>query len=134
MHKKIKKPESKYIEIHLNFLRCTVLVTWEQDIDKIIKFAIKRGCNIKPDWKGTFTTHSEKAMGVCITLGDDNTDCLVWLKERPLKSSQYGCLYHELYHAVDHIAESHAMSVEEKESRAYIFEYLVNQCNKVLWK
>lgn len=130
---KKKKKESKYIVIQLAIYRCTVVVTWEQDIDKIIKFAIKHGCKIKPDWKGTFTTLSEGAMGVCVTLGEDNTDCLVWLKEKPLKASQYGTLYHELYHAVDHIAESHAMSMDEKEARAYLFEYLVNECNRVLW-
>lgn len=129
-----KKPESKYIVINLSIYRCVVVVTWEQDIDKIMKYVKKHGVKIKDDWKGVFETHQEKSAGVCITLGEDNTDCLVWIKERPKRASQYGTLYHELYHAVDHISEAHALTIDEKEARAYMFEYLVNNCNKILWR
>jgi hypothetical protein len=127
------KEKIKFIEIPLSIYRCTVLVTWEQDPDKIIKYASKRGIDFKPDWKEVFLANT-KGLGLCIELGTNNVDCLIWVKEQPKKASQYGVLYHEIYHAVDYIAEKRNMKIEEKESRAYIFEYIVNQCNKVLWK
>ena len=128
----MKKPEQKHIEIALAIYRCSVIVTWEQDIDKVIKWAQKQGVKISDDWKGEFTECRKKATGTTLMLGDENTDILVWLKVRPKKASEYGVLYHELYHATDRIAEDH--NLKEGEARAYIFEFLANECNRVLWK
>ena len=129
----MKNKENKFIEIPLSIFRCSVLVTWEQDVDKIIKYASKRGVPFKEDWKEVFVANSN-GLGLCLELGTNNVDCLIWLKEKPLKTNQFGVLYHEIYHAVDYISEHRGMKTEEKESRAYIFEHIVNQCNSILWK
>jgi hypothetical protein len=129
------KKENKFILINLAIFRCHCVVTWEQDVKEIVKWAKKHDVNsLKEDWVQTFNETTKVANGLCIDLGLGNTDILVWLKEKPKKMSQYGVLYHELYHAVDKIAEDHAMQTKETEARAYIFEYLTNECNKVLWK
>ena len=121
-----------YIIVDLRTYQCAVVVTWEPNIDTIIKHVIKKGVEISKEWKGRFTNCSQDADGVCMTLGDKNTDILVWLKNKPLKARSFGTLYHELYHAVDHIAASHNLETE-REARAYIFEHLINACNQVLW-
>ena len=120
------------IEIPVRVYKCHVIVTWEPDVKKIIIYAKRRKVKISDDWQREFTECQKKATGVTMTLGDDNTDVLVWLKTRPRKASEYGVLYHELYHATDRIAEDH--NIKEGEARAYIFEFLVNECNRVLWQ
>src|SRR3990167_7026996 len=123
--------KNRWIEIYVPIYKMSVIVTWEQDIDRIIKTAKKHGVKISNEWKGKFNKCSEGANGVCMIIGDANTDIIVWLKEKPLKASQFGTLYHELYHAVDNIAADHNLE-NEREARAYVFEFLVNKCNKVL--
>lgn len=128
----MKKKESKYIEIFLAIYRCTVVITWEQNKQKIIKAMQRCGIHLTDDWQKDFHYYGEKATGVCMALGDGNTDILVWLKERPRKAKQYGVLYHELFHAVDILSDSHNLG-GEKEARAFLYEYLVNEANRILW-
>jgi hypothetical protein len=132
----VKKKEKKYIHIFLAIYRCTVLVTWEQDTRKIMRYCNNRGSTLGDSWKKDFEGARERgAVGLCIKLGEADTnvpDYLVWLKERPQKASQYGVLYHELFHAVDAVADSRAMW-REPEARAFLFEYLVDCCNRVSW-
>lgn len=128
-----KKKKSKFIEIPLRIYRTHVVVTWEQEVHKIANWGERNGIkSINEEWIGTFLKNKEKAVGVCLEFGQGNTDTLVWLKERPTKASTYGVLYHELYHAVDHISDTHNLA-NEMEARAFIYEFLVTECNKVLW-
>lgn len=132
--KKIKKQEKKYILINLYIFRCHILISWEPDPDKIINWASKNGVEIDDKWVLEFKEHKEDVLGICMALGNSkNKDILVWIKERPIKASQFGILYHELHHAVGQIAKDHSME-DERESQAYIFEYLANECNQFLWK
>lgn len=128
-----KKAERRFLEIPLRIYKTTVVVTWEPEMHKIANHGQRRGIkSITPGWIKECAEAQESATGFCAAYGDNNTDTLVWLKERPRKASQYGVLYHELYHAVDHISHTHNLA-NEKEARAYIYEYLVNECNKHLW-
>ena len=98
-------------------------------------YAIKHGVPItEDDWGKEFSKHidNKTCIGLAILYGDDNSDVLVWLKKRPEKCSEYGVLYHELYHAVDSIIESRNL-FEEKESPAFIYEYLAMECNNYFW-
>ncbi len=127
--------KDKFISISLDIYRCHVIVTWESNPDKIMAWAKKHGVKeFQKDWKEVFKDNSDKANGITIELGKNNNDVLIWLKEKPEKLSQFGTLYHELYHATDQVAINHAMDfTKEIEGRAYIFEYLANQCNLILW-
>ncbi len=131
----MKKKENKFIEINLAIYRCHCIVTWEQDVNKIIAWGKKNGITqLADDWKKVYQDNAV-GTGLAMEFGNNNTDVLVWLKEKPKKLSQYGVLYHELYHAVDRISEQHNLNpYKEIEARAYMFEYLVNECNKILWK
>lgn len=133
MRKRKPKKENKFIAINLAIYRMFVVVTWEPEVHKIANWANKNGTlKVTDEWITTFLKSKEKAIGCCLEFGKDNTDVLIWLKERPKKASQYGTLYHELYHAVDHITDTHNLSVE-REARAYVYEYLIDECNRVLW-
>ena len=130
-HKRWK--EKNTFVIHVPTYRISVVVTWEQDIKKIVTWAKKQGVkNVSKEWQDEFVKQKETAAGLCMSLGKNNTNVFVWLCERPERTSQYGNLYHELYHAVDRIKENCSLA-EEKESPAFIFEYLANECNRRLW-
>lgn len=125
------KKESKFIQLYLDIYDVTVLVTWEKDAKKIIKHLDKISINkTEPE----FSRHIEKLLqrgigGFCTDFG---TDKVIWIQKRPEKNSEYGVLYHELYHSVDHISRDKSME-SEWEAKAYMFQYLVEHCNKVLW-
>jgi hypothetical protein len=74
------------------------------------------------------------AEGFCCNLGLCNADVLVWVQKRLCKTSsaaEFGVLYHELMHAVDRICAR--KGIDDTETRAYLFEFLANECHKVLW-
>ena len=119
------------IEIKLPLFKCHVLVLWDYTGKEIQKWGNAHGCSITDKWVRDFEEWKENAEGVCMRLGEGNKDVLVWLKKKPEKMSEYGTLYHELSHATDHIIDDHLL--EGTEVRAYIIEYLINECNKVLW-
>lgn len=132
--KVVKKKESKWLEIYCEMYKLHVIVTWEQKIEKIIAHVKKRGgIALSDKWQKKVIEHMKGANGICMRLGEDNSDIFIWLKERPKKAWQYGILYHEIFHGVDFITVDHGLE-GEMESRAYLFEYIVNECNKVLWK
>src|ERR1700745_1981689 len=122
---------NKFISINVEIYNCHVIVTWEHDIQKIIKYSEDHGCKLmSEEWKKNFLDNREEVTGLCMELGEKNTDVLVWLKEKPKKLSTFATLYHELYHAVDNISQSHNISpYKEIEARAYLFEFLFKKCN-----
>jgi hypothetical protein len=127
------RKEKKFLPINLAIYRLHVIITWERSADKIIAYAKAHNCVTAKSFKTDFEEHlKEDVLGLCMVFSNDNPDVLVWLAEQPTRASNYGTLYHELYHAVDSIEDSRNLS-EEAESRAYIFEYLVTEANKVLW-
>ena len=127
----MKKGESRFLIIPIGVYRLHVVVTWEASIKKIIQFLKHHHAKVSKNFADEFLENTQDAIGLCMRYSDDNPDLLVWLQDRPRKTSQYGTLYHELYHAVDSIAESRAME-DEVESRAYVFEYLATEANRKL--
>jgi len=124
----------KILAIHVDVFRVAVVVTWETNKAWVMNHARTHGIAVTEDGFGqAFSREVEdnECLGLCISFGDRNSDVLVWLRERPTKATDYGVLYHELYHAVDCIAESRHLKCAE--CRAFTFEYLVNQCNKFFW-
>ena len=120
------------IEIHLAIYRCSVLVAWEVSLEKVLKYTRKRGCKITDEEIKDDLEFCKNAQGVTFSIGKDNTDVLIWLKERPRKASSYGTLYHEIFHAVDQITKSHNLQ-NESEGRAFLYEYISTQCNNLFW-
>lgn len=125
----------KFLEIPLSIYRILVLISWETTKEEIIKFARNHKVIITEEqWGKDFFQHyqNKRCNGLCMELGDDNCDILVWIRKIPTSSSEYGVLYHELYHAVYHIIEQRNL-YNEIESPAFIYEYLANECNKYFW-
>ena len=129
------RPASHFLEIYLAIYRLAVVVTWETSLGDILAFARRGKVEITRErWGKDFSEYADDphCNGLTMLLGDDNADVLVWLRHRPKKASEYGVLYHELFHAVQQIVKSRNLG-DEIESPAFLFEYLANQCNKVLW-
>ncbi len=124
----------RFLEIPLSIYRLTVVVTWESALEEVLLFAGEHKVEITPQWREEFERHAKDATcsGFCITFGDDNSDLLLWLRKRPTKASEYGVLYHELFHAVRAVVRSRSLGAEE-ESPAFLYEYLATRCNQVLW-
>lgn len=122
--------------IPLPIYRLHVIVCWDITIKEAALHCRKRGCDLVTDeWIQTTASFVDGANGFCTNLGNGNTDVLVWLKNglsAKSKASEFGTLYHELYHAVDRISRTHNLG-DEEEARAYIMEYLVTECNKFFW-
>jgi hypothetical protein len=125
------------IEIYLSIYRRSIIVVFGWDLQKIINLAHKK--NIKTAKFSERMKDEFYGAGLCCKFGDHNTDILIWIKDFPDRASKYGILYHELYHAVDVIAEDidpeFKLYCEDgvSEARAYLYEYIVTECNKVLW-
>jgi tRNA G18 (ribose-2'-O)-methylase SpoU len=120
------------LEIFLEIYRLTVLVTWDCKIEDVIKHCEKRGCKLTDQEKETIIKLSGRAQGICCNIGEGNSDVLVWMRNRPRTVSGYSVMYHELFHAVDNITNSHNMA-GEYEARAFIYEFLTTQCNNHFW-
>src|SRR3990167_4516275 len=114
----------KILVIPLKIYRLNVVVCWEDPLEKFLKYARNRGCSIPDDEIAGILNSAKGASGIAVTIGKESTDVLIWMKKRPRKASEYGTLYHELYHAVDNITETHNLT-GEKEARAFIYEYLL---------
>lgn len=131
-----RKSPTRILTIPLPIYHLHVIVTWEISIAQAAQHVRKRGCSMVTDeWIKEVSAFADGARGLCTNLGNGNTDVLVWLKEavyRDSKASEYDTLYHELFHAVDKITKTHNLDGEQ-ECRAYIFGYLVTECNKFFW-
>lgn len=122
--------------IPLILYRLHVIIAWELPIEKLAKHCRRRGAvNATDEWAREITEFTGSANGCCTNLGKGNADVFIWLKNSPhrgSKASEYGTLYHELFHAVDRITETHNLDGEQ-ECRAYIFEHLITEANKFFW-
>jgi hypothetical protein len=128
------KPASQFLDIPCAIYRVHVVVTWGTTIAEIARYAFRHHVRLSLTW--IKTVEQEIGDGGCsgctFNFGDGNTDILVWLRTRPKKASNFGTLYHELYHATRAIAESHSF-VKEEEAQAFLYEHLATACNRVLW-
>ena len=126
---------TRFLHVSLAVYRITVVVTWETTPAEIVRHGRRWGiASLTDEWRDALAKDlSEKACaGICLLYGADNSDVLVWLRHRPQKASQYGVLYHELYHAVAAVVRERHLG-GESESPAFIYEYLATRCNQVLW-
>lgn len=133
---KRRKVSDNILEITVRMYKIHVIVAWAMPFNEVARFCRKRGCSaLTPEWVREVASFAEGANGLCTNLGQGNTDVLVWLKNalyRDSKASEYGTLYHELFHAVDKITKSHNLH-DEQECRAYLFEYIATECNRFFW-
>lgn len=133
----MKKKLNKII-IPVPIYRVSVVIFFGETLEEIIKQGIKGNIkkeNFTKKWQTWVRDNMETALGICCNYGEDNSDVLVWVKTQPKKCSEYAILYHELYHATDHIADSRAFNIEDKisEPKAFLFEYLFTYVSKILW-
>lgn len=123
------------LAINLELYHLHVVVVFGSPIEEVIETCISRGATLSENWIKWVKVSAATANGFCANIGDGNTDVLVWLKKelnRGHKASDYGVLFHELFHAVDKITNSHALE-GELECRAYIYEYLAEACFRYCW-
>jgi hypothetical protein len=123
---------NNFLAINVAVFRMHVIVTWETEAEEIERYARKHKVEVAEKFVDEFKENTKDAIGVCMVFANENPDVLVWLRKRPRKASDYGTLYHELYHAVDNISESRNLK-DEAEARAYAFEYLATEANKFFW-
>lgn len=133
----------KPIEIYLPIYRCAIVIFFEYSAEEMKKFGLKR--NIKEEtlprkWiRDTESVIEEKIGGFATNFGEKNRDVLVWVKNIPRTSTEYGVLYHELYHAVDLVffgIDQNTLGYNKdgmSEPRAYLYQYIINECNRILW-
>lgn len=130
------------IEISLKIYKKHVVIFCEKTLKQIIAYGIKRGIgkeNFDEDWvKGIQEMTDGGCTGFCTHYGRDNNDILIWVRKTPKTRTEYGVLYHELYHAVDYLAKDICFdTMTDKngmsEARAYMYEFLINEANYILW-
>jgi len=129
----------KPIEIYLAIYRCTVVVFCGHTSQEM-KSIIKKKLDLPPKWYRDLEDITEENIGgATTTLGEKNRDVIVYLKKIPKVASEFGVLYHELYHAVDLVMsgiDKHNLCYDKdgmSEPRAYLYQYLVDKCHNVLW-
>lgn len=122
-----------FFNINVAIYRMHVVVTWGTTAEQIVRYVGQHNVTVGKDFVKQFREHTSDAIGLCMKFRNDNPDLLVWMGKRPRKASEFGTLYHELYHAVDSISESRNLK-DEEEARAYVFEYLVAEANAALSK
>lgn len=136
MKRKKKSRRRGYIEIPVRVYRVCVIVAWGMSRRSLIALGKRHKVRITAKkWGADFDQVADdpRAVGLCMEFGDDNTDILVWLRKRPRRCSEFGTLYHELHHAVAAIVASRNL-YGEKESPAFLYEYLATEANRELWK
>lgn len=131
----MKEKKPNVVEIDVEIYKMHVVVFWETSIEDIAAWGKKHGCETSDQWIKDANETIDGATGACIWFGDDNRDLVMWLKKRPQTASDFGTLYHELYHAVDLIADgaNFEMSMKDTEPRAYLYEFLITRCNQFFW-
>lgn len=127
----MKNKNNKFILIDIEIYKMSVIVTWETTAEEIEGYIYKLVKKKPEKFRETFLDNVKGADGICLSIF--GSDKLLWLKKRPMKSTEYGVLYHELHHAVYSIAQDHCFN-DETEAMAYLYEYIVNICNRTLWK
>jgi hypothetical protein len=120
------------LEIDVELFHLHVEIFWETDFPTIAQFVKKRGCEVTDEWIQHNIALHKRCDGTCQNIGEGNADVMVWLRKRPTKASEYKTLYHELYHAVDLIADSHNLH-GEREARAHLYGFLITKCNQYFW-
>lgn len=126
---------SRFLPIPLLQYRLHVIVTWETTVAEVAQWATRHGVtSITAGWRADIARNidDDSCSGLTARLGDRNDDVLVWLRHRPRRASEYGTLYHELFHAVQAVARSRNLGAET-ESPAFLYEYLATRCNRALW-
>lgn len=106
----------KFFYIEVNIYRLAVIVTWETTKEQLFKYSEQHGCKLSDESKELFDDvykGIEHKAGWCAFLGKDNSDVVIWLKNKPETSKNYAFLYHELYHAVQRIIETRDLHNEE---------------------
>ena len=133
----MKKINHKAIIVLLPIYSRSIIVVFEWNFSQILSLA--KSHQIKVDKFSQQMKDAFYGQGLCCQFGDDNVDILIWCKVFPDRASNYGVLYHEIYHAVDAIAHqidpTCGLYAQDglSEARAYLYEYIVTCCNKVLW-
>jgi hypothetical protein len=144
-----QKPRNRFLNIPVVIYRRQVVVAvGDVELKDIVAYAKKNAPDLElsDDWKEGVeyllddSSKYSGCLGLCTHFGEQNTDILVVVKGWPKTATEFGVLYHELYHAVEMIAAdvdrvNHMMTVDDySEPRAYLIEYLMTECNKALWQ
>lgn len=137
------KNQKKVIKIDIEMFRRSVIVFFGQTTDEVIKW-IKDHID---DQKTITQEYIDMIKAGIDGPGDafmypatpDGPDALIYMHKIPKLRLEYGSLYHELIHAVDHLAkriDENCFLYDKNghsETRAYMYQYLVNTLNGQLW-
>ena len=139
--KPIKKKKAMFVRVDLAIYRRSVVFAFGATMDDIRRYALTHRLGpdvMTDDWQRHTESvlKDEGCLGFACPFGERNSDILVSMRKHPVKISEYGTLYHELYHAVDLIALSmdpNSLLYDKanmSEARAYLFEYLSTEIEK----
>jgi hypothetical protein len=116
--------------IHVDIYRLSVVFIFNETTKDIIKSLGKK--LVTKEYENMIDEfNKDTSLGSCSRLNFKEPDIVIMLKTIPEVSSEYGVLYHELHHACRFICEDRG--VECFEAEAYLFEFLVNKINYILW-
>lgn len=129
-----KVPSQGYITIYLSIYRRSVVVFYNTDVDGILR-VLEKKIKVTDQLKTVLKdVYDEGGSGFTMSMQKGGADLMIILKEKPQDVPTVGVLLHELLHAVDTIAEQidpgHMMfdKTGGSEARAYLFEYMANEC------
>ena len=129
---------TRVFSVYVGVYRCSVSVFCGTSLEDIVDYGIRCGLpaeSLNGRWeKAIEKTIKEKNVGAfCDWYGKHSRNIIIWVTHRPKTTTDFGVLYHELYHAVDMIAKD--VDFDKRlgdEGRAYLFQYLADECNKRL--
>ncbi|HEC65717.1 MAG TPA: hypothetical protein ENI23_10500 [bacterium] len=138
MQKKQKaKKGGVLIEIPIEIYRHDILIFCGYELESIFNKAKKLGFKELDDFREKLISSRKYDIGTTLNRNDRRIVIILW--DMPKKATDYSILYHEIYHAVDRISVSvdpnYSLSDRNgiSEARAYLYDYIATEANKVLW-
>jgi hypothetical protein len=124
-----KKDSPGFVRYRTPLYPHRILVVWgTRDVDSINAILLKNKFN---GWDKTDLPEGIDARHVKFSHGS-----FIWLKHKPVRASQIGCLAHELVHALAHLQYRTGlplMDTETEEVHAYILGQWVEAILKLIW-
>lgn len=117
--------------VHIDIYRVIVVFFLDEKPKKIIR-SLGKDIVTKEYAELINGACTDKYIGSCSRLNNDELDIVVIMKKIPKTSSEYGSLYHEIHHACRFICEDRG--IDDNEAEAYLFEYVCDVITERLWR
>ena len=118
---------SDSIGIHIELFKYSILVSWNEDPNVLLKFLKDRQIRTSAHWNKEFLELTESTDGIC-TGFEGASSILIWFPIKPSYRT-IGHVIHEVVHAVDLIFEARRIG-DERETRAYLTTHILMEILK----